>query len=64
MAIIMQEKKHGNTGKQNALKGDVAKTSFIGFKVTPEKKAACVKKANGAALSKWVESLIDRELAK
>ena len=60
----MQEKKHGNTGKQNRLQGDVVKTSFIGFKVTPEKKAACVKKANGKALSKWIEELLDRELAK
>jgi hypothetical protein len=60
----MQEKKHGNTGKQNALKGEDVKTSFMGFKVTPEKKAACVKKANGRPLSEWLDEITDRELAK
>lgn len=61
----MQEKKqHGNTGKRNALKGDVAKTAFIGFKIEPEKRTAYIKAANGKNLSTWITSVLDREVAK
>jgi uncharacterized protein (DUF1778 family) len=51
-------KKHGNTGKQNALQGESVKESYITVRVEPEQKAIFVKAAKGKKLSVWViESL-------
>lgn len=49
-------KKHGNTGKQNALKGDKPKGSFLSVRIEPDMKQRLIDaaKAKGQNLSDYV----------
>lgn len=59
-------KQHGNTGKQNALKGTSAATSFLHIRITPQGKALYVRQAQreGLKLSEWVIGTLNKNLAE
>ena len=59
-------KQHGNTGKQNALKGESAATSFLHIRVTPQTKALYVKQAQSEKLklSEWVIRALNKEAGR
>lgn len=51
---------HGNTGNQNACKGDAAKDSLLVVRLTRKRKSAYVRAARPGPLAPWVEKHLDK----
>ena len=57
----MKTKKHGNTGKQNAKKGEDVADSYIHLRCTKEQKIKYIQKSKGKGikLTQWILDILD-----